>query len=90
MRLYFIECAVERFDHGSDHLHSIMGRVELALLLGGIDRKLFQEVFVDPTDQVFFLAKLLVADFVYLIHNFLDVVGCKVPCGKCTLNKTAF
>lgn len=66
-----------------------MGRVELALLLGGVDRKLFQEIFVDSTDQIFFLAKLLVADLVYLVHDLFDVVGGKVAGGKGALDKTA-
>ena len=51
-----------------------MRRIELALLLGGIDREFFQKVFVYATDQVFFLAKLLVADLVDFIDQLFDVV----------------
>ena len=67
-----------------------MRRVELALFFGRIDRKLLEEVFVNTTDQVFFLAKLLVADLVDLIDNLFDVVGRKVAGGKGTLDKAAF
>lgn len=67
-----------------------MRRVELALFLGGIDRKFFQKVFVYATDQVFFFAKLLVADFVDFINQLFDVVCGKVACGKGALHKAAF
>ena len=67
-----------------------MRRVELALFLGGIDRKFFQKVFVYATDQVFFFAKLLVADFVDFINQLFDVVCGKVACGKGALHKASF
>lgn len=67
---FIIQRAVIRLDHRCDKLYGIMRRVELSLLLGGVDRKFFQEVFVHTTDEVFFLAKLLVADLVDFIDQF--------------------
>lgn len=87
---FVIQDTVTRFDHRCDELNGIMRRVELALLLGGIDRKFFQEVFVHTTDEVFFFAKLLMTDFVDLIDQLFDVVRTKVARGKGALYKAAF
>ena len=85
-----IKRAVIRLNHRCDKLNGIMRRIELALLLGGIDREFFQKVFVYATDQVFFLAKLLVADLVDFIDQLFDVVCGKVACGKGALHKASF
>lgn len=73
-----VERAVERFYHRSDEAHHIVRGVELALLFGGIDGKLLEEILIHASDEVFLLTESLMADFVDLINDTLDVVGSEV------------
>ena len=67
-----------------------MGRIVFALFFRGIYRKFLEEIFISAANQVFFLAESFVADFVYLIDQFFDVICRKVPCRKCSFDKAAF
>lgn len=84
-----IEGAVKRLDQGGDQLNGIMGCIEFAFLLGCINRKFLQEVFVYPADQVFLFSECLVADLIDLIHDPLDIIGGKIAGYKCTLNEAS-
>ena len=84
-----IQGAVKGFNHTCNQLHNIMRGVKLTIFLCGIDGEFLQEIFVHSPDQVFFLAKLLVADFVDLIHKFLNIIGGEVAGGKSTFHKAA-
>ena len=66
-----------------------MRSVELAFLFGCVDGKFLEEVLIYSSDQVFFLAKCLVAYFVDFIHDLFDIIGRKIASGESTLNKAS-
>ena len=70
-----VECAVERFNEGSNKFHYIVRSVKLAVLFGGVYGKGLQKVFIDTADQILFLTKYLVGNLVYLINNLFKFVG---------------
>ena len=67
-----------------------MRRIVFAFLLGCVDCKLLEEVLIDAADQVLFFPKRLVADFVDLVDQLLDIVRGKISRSKCTFDKTSF
>ena len=82
-----VERTIKGFDHGSNQLNHIVGRIKFTFFFGGIYCEFFEEVFIYPANQIFLLAKSLVADFIDFIYNLLNIIGRKVAGGKCTLNK---
>ena len=77
-----IERPVKGLNHRRDQLHRIMRRIELALLLRSVDGKLLEKIFVNASDEVFFLTELLMADFIDLIDQLLDIARAQSPRGK--------
>ena len=73
---FVIERPIKRLNHRRNQLHRVMRRIELALLLRGVDGELLEEIFVDASDKIFLLAKLLVADFIDLIDQRAS--GCRL------------
>ena len=67
-----------------------MRSVVFSLFFGGVDGKLFEKVFVDAADQIFFFTKSFVADFVNLVYHRFDILGGKVTGCKGALHKTTF
>ena len=52
-----IQCSIKRLDHCCDQLHCIMRGIKLTLFLRRINCKFLEEVFVNTTNEVLFLAK---------------------------------
>lgn len=67
-----------------------MWGIELAFFFGSVDRELLQKIFIDTTNEVFFLTKSLVTDFGDFIHNLLHVVGTEVTLSERAFDETAF
>ena len=86
---WVVQCAIKRLNNSSDKLNNIMRCIELTFLFRGINGKLFQEILIYATYQVFLFTKRLVADFVDLIHNLLHVIGSKIALGERTFHETA-
>lgn len=66
-----------------------MRGIELAFLLGCVDSKFLEKVFVYSSDQVFFLTECLVADLIDLVYDLFDIVGSKIARGESTLDKAS-
>ena len=66
-----------------------MRGIELAFLFGCVDGKFLEEIFVYSSNEVFFLAKRLVADLVDLVYDLFDIVCGKITRGESALDKAS-
>ena len=71
-------------------MNHIMRGIKFTFFFGGVDGKFFEEVFIHMANQVFFLAESLMADFIYLIHQLLDIIRCQVARSKGAFDEAAF
>ena len=85
-----IKRTIKWFNNSSNKLNNIVRCIEFSFLLCCIDSKLFKEIFIYTTYQVFLFTKSLVANLIYFIHNFLHVVSAKIALRECTFYKTTF
>ena len=84
------KCSVIRFNHCCYKLNYIMWSIKFSFFFCCVYSKLFKEVFVYMANEVFFFAKFFMADFIYFINNFLNIIWSEISSCKCTLYKTTF
>ena len=67
-----------------------MRSIIFSLFLCCVYGKFFQEVFVDPSDKVFFFTESFMVYLMNFVNNFFDVIGCKITGSKSAFDNTTF
>ena len=75
---WIIKSSIIGFNHRCNKLNNIMRRIELSFLFSSINSKFFKEVFIHMTDEVFFLTKSFMTNFIDFIDQLFNIVSTKI------------